>query len=122
MSDPNQIGRNTFRTTKFGDTEIQTNSRHATSDRYVDRGRLRVSTGFEYVPGAPDKNGLAKPGEIKPMKPKQASIMDNAREAAGALGARSSFSNHEDFDGRKGGMNSDHLGGNNPLRKQRGDE
>jgi len=121
--DPNNIGRDTFRKAKFGDIEIPVNSRAATSDRYVDRNRLRVHHGGEeYVPGEPGKNGLSKPGQWKPLPPRTASIMDNAREAAGALGARSSFANDEDFDGRRGGMNSDHLGGNNPLRKQRGDE
>lgn len=97
--------------------EIPTNARPALSNFYVDRSRLRVSEEHRYLTNV--KSGANASVDKRKTT---ASIMDNARMAAGAMAARSSFSNNEDRDGREGGWNNDPLGGNNPLNKRRGDE
>lgn len=100
--------------------EVPVNTHSATDNFFVDRSRLRTREVTEYVPSDnPGKEGkYVKRTEI-------ASILDNARTAAGAMRMRSSFANR---DGNEKNFGDDccapypYYGSSNPLNKPRGDE
>jgi hypothetical protein len=111
-----------FRKRDLGNgVEASVNSHAGTGNYYVDRSRLRTREVTEYVPNAnPGKEGKYA------TKTETASIMDNARQAAGAMRMKSSFANRDGNDRNYGDeccAPSPWWGGaQNPLNRRRGDE
>lgn len=116
--DPTDRVHDEFRMKDVGGVQAPFNSKCATSNFYVDRSRLRVDHCEEYIPGkTPNDMGRFV------RKDRTASIMDNARDAAGGMGARSSFQNvHEPKEKSNHFSTPFGYAGNNPLTKLRGDE
>lgn len=108
-----------FRTVERGDIKFETNSRAQTSSRFVDRSRLSSRYSEEYVPSATP----GKPGKWE-GKTVVASIEDNARQGADAMGHRSSFRD-ESLPPNSGGNGaccpSPFYDESGPLTKRRGD-
>lgn len=99
--------------------EIPVNTHRATDDYFVDRSRLRTREVTEDVPGKPGKEGKYV------THTETASIMDNARQAAGAMRMRSSNMNRDEDGSKSPDMNeccTPYYRSRNPLERQRGDE
>jgi hypothetical protein len=113
--------QDTFRPVNRGDVTLDVNSRRQTSDRFVDRSRLRSSYVEEYVPSATP----GKPGKFT-GRTVTASIEDNARQGCDAMKHRSSFVDESlpANDGPSGDCCAvpSYYGGNGPLTRKRGDE
>lgn len=87
---PNDQVHDTYRPKNMGLVDMPSNSKAATSNFYVDRSRLRTRDREEWVPSAK--------GEKYVKHTDTASLMDNARRAAGEMGVRGSFRNETDKD------------------------
>lgn len=122
MADPGDKAHDEFRRCDAGNgVSIPVNSKAGTSNFYVDRDRLRRTNVTDYVPAS-------KPGTDGKFvnRVETASIMDNARDAAGRGCAKSSF---ECLDEKKPSRDynyavpsSPYYGNQNPLTRRRGDE
>lgn len=110
--------RSDFRTVERGDIKIQTNSRAQTSDRFVDRSRLKTRQTEEYVPSTT----AGKPGKFV-AKTLTASICDNSRQQCDSMGHVSAYRDESlpPNSGNEGCYASPYYDDSGPLTKRRGD-
>jgi hypothetical protein len=110
--------RSDFRTVERGDVEFETNARSQTSDRFVDRSRLKTRQTEEYVPSATP----GKPGKYV-ARTLTASIEDNSRQECDSMGHVSAFRDDSvpANSGNSGCCPSPFYDDSGPLTKRRGD-